>query len=76
MHILLYIIAVTSTLIALAVGVTTSNLAIISNGLLAGVLFGAIAKIIHLLVQIEEHLRPAPDPDKAAEVAGPPDASA
>lgn len=66
MHILLYVIAVTSTLISLAVGVTSGNMQFISNGLLAGVLFGAFAKVIHLLVQIEQRLAAmAPNDAKA-----------
>ena len=53
MHILLYLIAFLSAIIGIAIGYQQEALNYISSGLLAGIL----GKIVHLLDQMEEHLR-------------------
>lgn len=57
MHYLLYAIALAAILIGIGVGAYNQNMLIMGNGLLVGVLFGALAKGLHLLDQIEDHLR-------------------
>ena len=57
MHILLYLIAFLSAIIGIAIGYQQEALNYISSGLLAGILFGSLGKIVHLLDQMEEHLR-------------------
>ncbi len=58
MHYLLYAIGVCSAIVGAFWGQSTENLSIISSGVMAAVLFGSIGRIVHLLVQIEQHLRP------------------
>ena len=57
LHILLYFIAVFSALAGIAVIYFAGNLEVMSSALLAAVLFGAIARIVHTLDMIEGHLR-------------------
>lgn len=57
MHYLLYMIGLAAVAIGVGYGMYTSNIMFLSNGLLVGVLFGAIGKGVHLLDQIESHLR-------------------
>ena len=57
MHILLYLIAFLSAINGIAIGYQQEALNYISSGLLAGILFGSLGKIVHLLDQMEEHLR-------------------
>lgn len=56
MHYLLYLIAGVSAVMGALLGWHSGNLAIISSGLMAAVLFGSFGRVIHLLVQIEGHL--------------------
>ena len=57
MHILLYLIAFLSAIVGIAIGYQQEALNYISSGLLSGILFGSLGKIVHLLDQMEEHLR-------------------
>jgi hypothetical protein len=56
MHYLLYVIAGVSAVIGAFWGNHTGNLSFISSGMMAAVLFGSLGRVIHLLVQIEDHL--------------------
>lgn len=57
MHFLLYIIAVFACLAGIGLGLSSQNIMLIGNGFLVGVLFGALGKGLHLLQQIETHIR-------------------
>ncbi len=57
MHILLYVIAFFSAVIGLILGNLNDSISSISTGMLSGVLFGAFGRVVHLLDQVEDHLR-------------------
>jgi hypothetical protein len=57
MHVVLYTLAVACALIGAIWGVLQSQVLVVANGMLAAVLMGAIAKIVHSLDMIEGHLR-------------------
>ena len=57
MHLLLYLLAVSGVLVGVAWGLFTDNLLFLGNGILVGLIFGTMGKGLHLLVQIEQHLR-------------------
>jgi hypothetical protein len=57
MHMLLYLIAGLCVLIGAGTAWVEEDIMFLGNALLATVLFGALAKLVHLLDQIEEHLR-------------------
>jgi len=56
MHVLLYCIAVTCSLIGVIWGISSHQVMLIANGMLAAVIIGAVAKIVHSLDEIEGHL--------------------
>ena len=56
MYILLYVVAVISVIIGSIWSYYTQDTALLGSGLLSGVLFGSLGKIVHLLSQIEDHL--------------------
>jgi hypothetical protein len=62
MYILIYAIAVACALIGMTLSFLDKDLAMLSAGLMAAVLFGALGKVVHLLDMIHEQLaaiRPA-----------------
>ena len=56
MHVLLYVIAVACSLIGVIWGIASHQVMLIANGMLAAVIIGAVAKIVHSLDEIEGHL--------------------
>lgn len=59
MHMLLYMLGVSTAIAGAVMGILDSSVSLIATGLLTAVLFGALGKIIHLLELAESHLREA-----------------
>lgn len=57
MHMLLYLLGVSTAISGAVMGILAGSLELISSGLLAAILFGALGKIVHLLELMEDHLR-------------------
>jgi hypothetical protein len=56
MYMLIYAIAVGCALIGAAMSWHNSDISVLSAGLMAAVLFGALGKVVHLLDMIQSHL--------------------
>jgi hypothetical protein len=56
MYMLIYVIAVGCALIGAAMSWHNSDIGILSAGLMAAVLFGALGKVVHLLDMIQSQL--------------------
>lgn len=61
MHMLLYMLGVSTAISGAVMGILDDSVNLIATGLLTAVLFGALGKIIHLLELAESHLREAKD---------------
>lgn len=57
MHMLLYLLGVSTAITGAVMGILAGTINLITTGLLVAVLFGALGKIVHLLELIESHLK-------------------
>lgn len=59
MHMLLYMLAVSTAITGAVMGILAGTVNLIATGLLVAILFGAMGKIVHLLELIESHVKEA-----------------
>lgn len=59
MHMLLYLLGVSTAIAGAVMGILAGTVDLITTGLLVAILFGALGKIVHLLELIECHLKAA-----------------
>lgn len=59
MHMLLYMLGVSTAITGAIMGILTGTVNLIATGLLVAILFGAMGKIVHLLELIEGHVKEA-----------------